>query len=424
MPRIQSCLAPLLLTLASLVAVPAEAVVSTVRIASGLTNPVYATAAPGDDTRLFILEQTTGQIKILNRTTGTINPSPYLTIAGVSTVSEQGLLGLAFHPDYASNGHFYVNYTDAVGTTQVVRYTRSTADTANAGSALPILSITQPQNNHNGGWMDFGPNGYLYIGVGDGGNSYDQGSGHIEPGGNAQSLVTLLGKMLRIDVDNPSGGNNYGIPASNPYAGHATFRPEIWAYGLRNPWRSSFDADGNLWIGDVGQGSREEIDFEPAASLGGVNYGWRLREGTITTPGGVGGAAPGAVDPIYEYTHDSNDPVWGFSITGGYVYRGPIAELQGHYFFADYVRGQIWSFTYDGATVSNFTDRTAQFVPDVGSIGLISSFGEDNAGNLFIVDRGGEVFMVVPEPSTLLLFLTAAGLAIIGWRRSQRSHRS
>jgi autotransporter-associated beta strand protein len=387
-----------------IVCTPVQAATNGQRVASGLSRPVFVTAPPGDTSRLFIVEQWTGRIKILNRDSNTINAAPFLTVPGLSTGSEQGLLGLAFDPNYATNGRFYVDYTDSSGNTQVRRYERSGSDSnlANPASSLPILSIAQPQSNHNGGWLGFGPNGYLYIGSGDGGGDYDDDAGHDVSVGNGQSLNTMLGKMLRVDINNdafPADPNkNYAIPASNPFAAGGGL-PEIWAYGLRNPWRPSFDrATGNLWIADVGQATREEIDFQTASSPGGVNYGWRLREGLIQTPTAVGGPKPtGAVDPIFDYPH-SGGGVSGISVTGGYVYRGPIAELQGQYFFSDYGNPKIWTLTYDGATLTGPVDFTPQLFPNAGAYNQIVSFGEDGEGNLYIVDLDGEVFKVGPEP--------------------------
>jgi autotransporter-associated beta strand protein len=397
-----------------------QAATNSERVASGLSRPVFVTAPTGDSSHLFIVEQWTGKIKILNRDSNTINATPFLTVAGLSTSSEQGLLGLAFDPNYSTNGRFYVNYTDSSGNTQVQRYERSSSDPniANPASALPILSIAQPQSNHNGGWLGFGPNGYLYISSGDGGGSYDDDAGHDATVGNGQSLNTMLGKMLRVDINSDSfpadPNNNYAIPASNPFATDGGL-PEIWAYGLRNAWRPSFDrATGNLWIADVGQGTREEIDFQPASSPGGINYGWRLREGLVQTPTAVGGPKPaGAVDPIFDYPH-SGGGVSGISITGGYVYRGPIAELQGQYFFSDYGNPKLWTLTYDGSTLTGPVDLTSQFAPNAGAFNQIVSYGEDSDGNLYIVDLDGEIFKVGPEPawigasSTNNLWTTAA----------------
>lgn len=390
------------------------------RIATGLARPIFVTSPPGDNDRLFVAEQHSGQIRIINRNMGnSINATPFLTVAGISTGSEQGLLGMTFHPDYATNGQFFVNYTDTTGRTHIRRYEVSAGNpnVANAASALDLMTYAQPQSNHNGGWIGFNPrinvsdSQYLYIGSGDGGGGNDQGTGHTEPNGNAQDLTAnLLGKMLRIDVngdDFPADATrNYAIPPTNPFAAAGnTGDDEIWNYGLRNPWRSSFDRqNGNLYIGDVGQGAREEVDFQPATSPGGVNYGWRLREGTIQTPT-VGGPAPaGAIDPIHEYNHDATG---GFSITGGYVYRGPIAAIQGHYFFADYVSNKVWSFRYDGTTKTDFQERTTQLFPNAGSVGSVSSFGEDPQGNLYIVSLNGDIFRVASV--ALLQELVARG---------------
>jgi len=380
--------------------------VTSQRVAAGLTRPVFVTAPVGDVERLFIVEQHTGRIKILNLTTGAINATPFLDLDGLATGNEQGLLGLAFHPNYDRNGLFYVNLTvSGSGATQIRRYQVSAnPDIADPSTVTTILTFPQPQRNHNGGWIGFGPNdGLLYIASGDGGGGNDNASGHTPGIGNAQDITNnLLGKILRIDVngdDFPSDPRrNYALPPANPFVG-VSGDDEIWAYGLRNPWRPSFDwLTGDLYIADVGQNTREEVNYQPAASGGGENYGWRLREGTIATPtGGVGGPAPlGAIEPIHDYAH-TGAPNGGFSITGGYVYRGPNAALQGVYFFADYVSEQIWSFRYDGAGKSEFTNRTAELVPNIGAIDSVVSFGEDGAGELYIVDLGGEVFKIVTD---------------------------
>lgn len=365
--------------------------ITTIRVASGLDRPVYVTAPAGDINRLFIVEQHTGQIKILNLNTGLINSTPFLDIDGLSMGNEQGLLGMAFHPDYAANGFFYVNFTDSGGTTNICRYQVSAGDpnNANAGSAVTIMTYSQPYSNHNGGWLGFGPDGFLYISSGDGGSGND-------PGNRAQDITSQrLGKILRIDVND---SNSYTVPSSNPFVG-ITGDDEIWAYGLRNPWRPSFDRlAGDLYIADVGQNAREEINFQPASSTGGENYGWRVMEGTRCN---ISGDAlpcddPNFALPVHEYAH-GGAPDGGRSITGGYVYRGPIKDLQGVYFFADYVSNQIWSFRFDGANKTEFINRTTQLVPDGDSISSISSFGEDALGNLYIVALGGGVFKVVCE---------------------------
>ncbi len=404
----------LFLIVLAIPAVPrvAGASLSVTRVADGLDSPIFATAPPGDSSRLFIVEQHSGKIRILNLANLTLNATPFLTVGNLSSGSEQGLLGLAFHPNYATNGQLYVNFTDSNGTTRIVRYlVSSNPNLADAASAQTVLAIAQPQSNHNGGWTAFGPDGLLYIGTGDGGAADDQGSGHTEPGGNAQDITNnLLGKLLRIDVDGDDfpadATRNYAIPPNNPFVGLAG-DDEIWAYGLRNPWRCSFDRlTGDLYMADVGQGEREEINVLPAGSTGGHNYGWRLREGTIETPGGVGGANPaGAIDPIYDYTHGGGSSE-GYSVTGGYVYRGPISSLQGQYFFADFVNERVWSLTWDGSApasfngsnFANFIDWTNLLDPSQSQINNISSFAEDDAGNLYIIDLGGEVFRVNGPP--------------------------
>ncbi len=374
---------------------------TTVRVAGGLDHAVFVTHAPNDPDRLFIVEKQ-GRIKILDLTTNMLLATPFLDIdslvgGGLSSGDERGLLGLAFHPDYQSNGFFYVNYTNNFGTTAVQRYTVSgNRDVADAGSGLTLMSVFQPFTNHNGGWLGFGPNdGFLYISTGDGGSGND-------PGNRAQDITNQkLGKMLRIDVDGDNGpGGNYGIPADNPFVNEVG-DDEIWAYGLRNPWRPSFDrATGDLYIADVGQGAREEINFQPNDSTGGENYGWRCMEGNGCT--GLSGCTcndPALTDPIHEYFHNV-----GRSITGGYVYRGcAIPSLQGTYFFGDFGSARIWSFTFDGVNMTNFTQRNFELSPssDGFPIGAIASFGEDNDGEVYIVDRAGastgEFFKIVAE---------------------------
>jgi glucose/arabinose dehydrogenase len=438
------------LALGALVVLMAQAAVAqgfeTRRIATGLARPVFITAPPGDLTRAFVVEQHTGNIRILRLATKSVDPTPFLTVPGVSTGNEQGLLGLAFHPDYASNGFFYVNYTDP--NTKIVRYQVSAdPDVADPTSATAVLSYVQPQSNHNGGWLAFGSDGFLYISSGDGGGGDDNDDGHTAGTGNAQDLTgNLLGKILRIDVDTDDfpadPARNYGIPANNPFAG-TTGDDEIWAYGLRNPWRAGFDRlTGDLYIGDVGQSRCEELDIQLGTSAGGENYGWRLREGTIATPtGGVGGPAPsGALDPIFDYPHAGtgepcSGPGAGFTgvaITGGYVYRGPAAEIEGRYFFADFATGRLWSLRYDGSHPSTFdgtnytelTDHTGMpgFVPDVGTIGSVSSFGEDPVGNLYVLDlNGGEVFLIPEPPAGWLQLAGVVATLAVARRRSRAS---
>ena len=386
---------------------------TTVRVAGDLDHVVFATYAPGDYTRLFIVEKQ-GRIKIVNLKTGVLSGQLFLDIdalvgGGGSTSNEQGLLGLAFHPDYQKNGFFYVNYTKNSDAqfhedTVIARYEvdPGNPDVALPNSALILLTFDQPFGNHNGGWIGFGPNdGYLYISTGDGGNQCD-------PGQRAQDITNqLLGKMLRIDVDGDNAGN-YGIPESNPFVG-IIGDDEIWAYGLRNPWRPSFDrATGDLYIADVGQDAREEINFQPNDSTGGENYGWDCMEGSDCQAAGCPAGAcvcfsPDLTDPIHEYNH-----FLGRSLTGGYVYRGcAIPTLDGTYFFADYVSDRLWSFTYDGKNNPIVTSRIAELSPssDGFPIDDISSFGEDARGEVYIVDQGGgfngQVFKIVPDVPTI-----------------------
>lgn len=403
------------------------ATIGAVRFASGFNRPVFMTSPSGDSNRLFVIEQHSGRINIVNRFTGTANPTPFLTIPGVSTGGEQGLLGLAFHPNYNSNGKFYVNYTTP-NQTRIVEYTVSpnNPNVANTTPSRTIMTYNQPFTNHNGGWIGFGPNdGYLYIASGDGGSAND-------PGNRAQDITDQkLGKILRIDIngddftgnDDPNNNRNYAIPANNPFVGGIGDN-EIWAYGLRNPWRPSFDRiTGDFYLADVGQDNREEVNFQTADSNGGENYGWRLREGFIATPtGGVGGPLPpDATDPIHDYSHEF-DENGGFSITGGYVYRGPIAELQGKYFFADHVTEQIWSIEHDGENVTSLTNWTEIFNGDSTSINSIASFAEDDLGNLYILDLGGEIFAIreVPIPASIYLMIVGM-VSLLSGARSNKS---
>ena len=377
---------------------------TTTRIASGLNRPIYVTGLeyPGVGDLLYIVGQT-GFIWVM--VDGVMQPDLFLDIdalvPNISGNDERGLLGMALDPDFVNTGEFYLNYTDLSGTTKIARYKIEGAGTANAdpltadpSSAQIILSVSQPFSNHNGGCLQFGPNdGYLYIGMGDGGSGGD-------PGNRAQNGTVLLGKMLRIHV---RGQATYTIPPDNPFAAAGDgFNDEIWDYGLRNPWRFSFDRlTGDLYIADVGQGNWEEVNFESADSGGGLNYGWRLMEGThcYNPPSGCNDGT--LYLPIHDYSHSL-----GFSVTGGYVYRGEeVAELYGHYFFADFGSARIWTLTHDGNGGNVVvTDRTTQLAPGGGlSIGSISSFGEGPRGELYICDRGGattgEIFQLVPSPS-------------------------
>jgi glucose/arabinose dehydrogenase len=405
-----------------------------IRVASGLSSPLFVTAPPGDVSRLFIVQQG-GQIRILNLNTGVMNATPFLTVGNIVSGGEQGLLGLAFDPDYANNGKFYINCTAPggafnAGITQIRQYQVSSnpdiADTT-PSNIKTVLSFDQPQTNHNGGWIGFSPrpndDHNLYIATGDGGaaNDQDGGVGHIEPGGNAQNNTTLLGKMLRIHVDPTTG--TYTIPADNPNpppnpSPSPPPRREIWLLGLRNPFRDSFDrTTGRMWIGDVGQDTREEIDVQqPSNPGGGENYGWRDREGLIQNPAFATATPtptpnPPRVDPILDYPHTT-----GRTVIGGYVYRGAqFPALQSVYVFGDYLGpsgGSARVFT--GATPSNFQDITGQLFPiptTGGNVSLVnlSSLGEDTAGELYLTDIGnGNVYKISP------MFVGAASRKVHG----------
>jgi glucose/arabinose dehydrogenase len=341
-------------------------------VASGLSAPLHLTA-PAADARLFVVEQP-GRIRIIRE--GALLAAPFLDITDrVRSGGERGLLSLAFHPDYAANGFFYVDYTDADGNTRVERYeVNADPDVADPGSAHLILQVTQPYSNHNGGHILFGPDGMLYIGMGDGGSGGD-------PRGNGQNLDTLLGKLLRIDVD---GGDPFAIPSDNPFAGNPDARGEIWAYGLRNPWRMAFDPpSGLLYIADVGQNAWEEVNAVPAASAG-LNYGWNVMEG-LHCYSAPGCDETGLTLPVFEYGH-----VAGCSVTGGLVYRGAaIPFLQGHYLFSDYCASFLWSFRMDGGAATDLTHW------EVGDPGPVLSFGEDAAGEVYILSQNGTVYRIV-----------------------------
>ena len=369
---------------------PATADLAVRKVAEGFERPVWAGMPPGMDGKLWVMEQA-GRVWIVDLATGQRNTLPFLDI--VPNVSrkgnEEGLLGLAFAPDFKTSGRFYVNFTDKEHFTRIVRFTCRNLEVTDIATAEVVLKYKQDFENHNGGWVCFGPDGMLYIGNGDGGSGND-------PKGRAQSLDTFLGKILRIDVSGPGA---YKVPADNPFVGKQGAKPEIWAYGVRNPWRCSFDRkNGDFWMGDVGQNHWEEIHYMPAGKGSGANYGWRLREGLVATPQkGVGGDKPeGAIDPVYVYGHGTG-PTEGLSVTGGFVYRGPVADLQGRYVFADYQNPRIWSFVLKDGKVNDFRDHTDALQPEGGRIKLVASFAEDNQGNLFIVDHSGPVYQVVAK---------------------------
>lgn len=341
-------------------------------ITDALDQPVFAVAPPADP-RLFVVEQT-GRIRIL--VDGKLTEAPFLDLSGsVSSGGEQGLLGLAFHPDYTKNGRFFVNYTDRDGDTHVVGYQVS-ADPAVAdpASATELLRIDQPYDNHNGGWLGFGPDGYLYIATGDGGSAGD-------PENRAQNPDELLGKILRLDVDSAAP---YAIPSANPFA-EGGGRPEIFALGVRNPWRPAFDSD-DFYIADVGQNIHEEITVITAESAG-ANLGWKVMEGPACF-GAESCEQTGLVPPTYSYSHDTG----GCSITGGYVYRGKaIPEISGQYFFADFCDRRVNSFAYADGEAGDVFDWSGQ----LSFVGAITSFGLDSAGELYITTIEGRLFEVV-----------------------------
>ena len=375
-------------------------------VVSGLTRPLFVTHAPNDYNRIFIVEQP-GRIRVYNFHTQQLSTFLDITTSVRDNANEQGLLGLAFHPDYENNGHFFVCYTAPVGVGDT-RIARFSVDPNNSNAALPasqvvLLQFSQPFNNHNGGWIGFSPTdgaNYLYFSSGDGGSGND-------PNGYGQNIIVLWGKMLRIDVDNSTAGNPAPAPG-NPFIG-ITGNDLIWHYGLRNAWRCSFDREtGDLIMADVGQGAREEVSVQlanPAGTgpadfgyQGGQNYGWRCMEGFNCT--GLSGCtcnAPALTLPIHDYARvGGGGPC---SITGGYVYRGCVMpEMRGTYFFGDYCSGDVWSAVLDieNNTISNLTNRKAELTPPNFNL---SSFGEDAFGELYMTFLGqGSVWKIVPGP--------------------------
>lgn len=410
---------------------PAQPLASEVAFSS-VSLPIYATAPVGDDNRLFIVQQRffgMGQIRVGNLNTGRLQTEYYLEVGPVGSLPEQGLLGLAFHPQFMQNGYLYVTYTSpavagvTAGDVFLVRY-RATggnplATTADPASATLIFMNRKPESTHNGGWIGFGADGYLYMATGDGGNANDTNGAisfppfHTPGTGNAQDLTdNLLGKVLRLDVNGPDGlpgtadddgfpadpNKNYSIPPTNPYVGTQN-SPEIWASGLRNPWRCSIDRQtGDFWSGDVGQGQREEINFNPGNQPG-LNYGWRCKEGTLCT--GLSGCTcsdPTLTDPIYEYNHSV-----GCAVVGGYVYRGcAIPWLRGTYFYTDFCSADFFSFRLQNGQVTELTDRTAQLDPPGPQTNLtIVSFGEDARGELYYCDSDAGRVMRIVDPASL-----------------------
>ena len=350
-------------------------------VTGALTSPVYLTAPPGDTSRLFVVEQG-GTIRIILH--DTLLATPFLDLsANVVSGGEQGLLSMAFHPLYATNKRFYVYFTDLNGDIRIVRYLVSTdSNVADATSGDTVLAVAHPsQTNHNGGQLQFGPDGLLYAGLGDGGGGGD-------PYLNGQNKHALLGKLLRVDVDGASG---YAIPPTNPFVGDTSAAPEIWAWGLRNPWRYSFDRQtGDLYIADVGQELYEEVDVSSSANLGGkgLNFGWNVMEG-MHCYGATTCDRAGKTLPTIEYGHTGG----ACSITGGYVYRGSkVAALVGQYLYSDYCASFVKSFQFSGGA-SNARDW-----PTLKPHGSVSSFGQDARGELYILTLEGKVYRIVPGP--------------------------
>jgi glucose/arabinose dehydrogenase len=371
------------LTASGSVAAPTDAHIKLALRASGLSKPVFVTSAHDDTGRLFIVEQT-GRIRIYK--SGRILSTPFLNIASQVTGGyEQGLLGLAFHPNFTSNHKLYVDFTDLSGNT-VVREYRVSSTNSNvvaASTARTILRITQPYDNHNGGMLAFGPDGYLYIGMGDGGSGGD-------PGNRAQNTGVVLGKILRIDINGTTSTKAYRVPSTNPYVG-TTGADEIWQLGVRNPWRFSFDrANGNLWIGDVGQDRWEEIDRATRTASGagrGVNWGWHVLEGFACYSPPSGCSKVGKAPPLLVYDHGNGR----CAVTGGYVSRGSLVPaLYGGYVFGDFCSGEIW-------VVNATATSPATPVRLLDTSLTISSFGENQAGNLYVLDHdGGRLYAIVP----------------------------
>jgi glucose/arabinose dehydrogenase len=354
--------------------------ISLVLTASGFSRPVGITHAGDGSGRLFIVEQG-GLVKIIRN--GVTQTVPFLDVSSrlESSAGEQGLLGIAFPPGYgAAKPYLYTNYTgtSGIGDTVIARYqTTADPDAADPASEEVLLTVAQPFANHNGGQLAFGPDGYLYIGMGDGGSSGD-------PFSNAQNPLSLLGKMLRIDVSPQSG---YSIPAGNPFFGNAAYLPEIWALGLRNPWRFSFDRlTGDLFIADVGQGSYEEVNFQPAAGAGGSNFGWKIMEG-LHCYNAVSCDQTGLTLPLVEYGHIQGN----CSVTGGFVYRGSLyPALQGMYLYGDYCSGRIWGLKPAGTAMENELLLDSDL--------FISTFGEDEDGNVYVADHlTGNIYRIVSQ---------------------------
>ena len=378
---------------------------SSVLIADGYKKPVFITSYPNNAKLLYIVEQA-GLIKIIND--GKKLSRPFFDI-NKRVVNpnrpgdERGLLGFAFHPNHTNNGKFYINYMDNDGNTIVSEFSTNSELRANHKSERIILKLKQPYGNHNGGDIQFGPDGYLYISIGDGGKAGD-------PLNAGQDLSSLFGKIIRIDIEQKP----YGIPKSNPFFGQKGKREEIWAWGLRNVWRFSFDKQtGDKYLADVGQNKWEEVNFEPASSKGGLNYGWRIMEANHCYDPKENCPTEGLIKPIIEYPNDANHPAFAFriieelsfsetdvegcSVTGGYVYRGQkIKSMQGQYIFGDYCSGNIWTLRVVNGKAINFKNRTEEINIGGGEFTTyISSFGQDSDGEIYIIDYNGGIYKLI-----------------------------
>ena len=378
---------------------------SSVLIADGYKKPVFITSYPNNAKLLYIVEQA-GLIKLIND--GKKLSRPFFDI-NKRVVNpnrpgdERGLLGFAFHPNHTNNGKFYINYMDNDGNTIVSEFSTNSELRANHKSERIILKLKQPYGNHNGGDIQFGPDGYLYISIGDGGKAGD-------PLNAGQDLSSLFGKIIRIDIEQEP----YGIPKSNPFFGQKDKREEIWAWGLRNVWRFSFDKQtGDKYLADVGQNKWEEVNFEPASSKGGLNYGWRIMEANHCYDPKENCPTEGLIKPIIEYPNDANHPAFAFriieelsfsetdvegcSVTGGYVYRGQkIKSMQGQYIFGDYCSGNIWTLKVVNGKAINFKNRTEEINIGGGEFTTyISSFGQDSDGEIYIIDYNGGIYKLI-----------------------------
>lgn len=388
-------LAPLLLA--------SQRPVTTEVVATGLNTPVWVTHEPdAPPSRIFVVTHW-GKLRIVEN--DVLSPTPFLDIHHKVTFdnNEQGLLSLLFHPDYANNGYFYVIYVDVASNWVLERYQRDplNPDLADPNSGVILLTIVHPLTWHHGGWMEFGQDGYLYIATGDGGGVGD-------PFNYGQDPLNLNGKLLRIDVD---GGFPYAIPPTNPFVGNPGVLDEIWALGLRNPWRGDMDdLTGDIWLGDVGQDTWEEVDYLPAGG-GGANFGWRIMEGfhCYNPPSGCNTA--GLLPPIHEYRHQTTAQGFRCAVTGGRVYRGKaMADMQGRFFFADYCTGEVWSTRTDGVTTVDFVDHTLELEGTMGGDAQVIGFGQDSDGEVYVCNmRDGSVHRIVPAGLRLLTPALAAG---------------